>query len=107
VCSTDFGIICLTETWLSESFVDHSLFPESYTVYSADRVYDSIQSGGGALIAISETVMGVKRQSDLEFCEQCVWVELPVSDGFSLLIGNNYSSPDTKADISNNYFTFL
>jgi hypothetical protein len=99
VCSADFKITCLTETWLSESFINHNLFPESYTVYRADRVYDAIQSGGGALTEISDTVMGVKRQSELEFCEECVWIELPMSDGFRLLNGNHYFSPGTKVDI--------
>jgi hypothetical protein len=47
------------------------------------------------------------RRSDTEFCEECVWIELPMSDGFSLLISNYYSSSNTKVDILNNYFIFL
>lgn len=31
-CS-DFKIICLPKTWLSKTFVNQNLFPESYTVY--------------------------------------------------------------------------
>jgi hypothetical protein len=39
VCSYDFKIICLTETWLNESFINQNLLPESHTAYCADRVY--------------------------------------------------------------------
>jgi hypothetical protein len=60
VCSSDFKIICLTETWLSKSFINQNLFPQAYTVYNVDRVYNSIQHGGGTLITISDTVMDVK-----------------------------------------------
>jgi hypothetical protein len=45
---------------------------------------------GGALIAISEAVFGVKRRSDLEYFQECVWIEITATDGRNLLIDNHY-----------------
>jgi hypothetical protein len=107
VCSSDFKIICLTETWLSDSFINQHFFPELYTAFHADRVYNSILHGGGVLIATSDPLMGTRCQSDLELYEECVRTEISMSDGFSLLTGNHYSLPDTKVYTLNNYFSFF
>jgi hypothetical protein len=61
VCSFDFKIVCLTETWLNESFSSQNFFPEMYTVYRSDRDCHIKLRGGGVLIAVSEAVFGVKR----------------------------------------------
>jgi hypothetical protein len=37
VCSMDYNIICLTETWLNDLCYDHNLFPDCYTVSCSDR----------------------------------------------------------------------
>ncbi|PNF38084.1 hypothetical protein B7P43_G16078 [Cryptotermes secundus] len=37
VCSFDFRVICLTETWLNDSFSSSNLFPDTYAVYRSDR----------------------------------------------------------------------
>ncbi|PNF28673.1 hypothetical protein B7P43_G08234 [Cryptotermes secundus] len=52
VCSTDFDIIFLTETWLKDSCCDCNIFPSKYTVYRSDRVSSSKARGGGVLTAI-------------------------------------------------------
>jgi hypothetical protein len=46
-----------------------SCFPVNHSLiaYRADRVYYTNLRGTGALIAISDTVMCVKRRSDLEY----------------------------------------
>jgi hypothetical protein len=97
----------LSVTWLSESFINQNLFPESCTVYRADRGYDSIHIGGGALIAISLTVMGVKCRSNLKVHEECVWITISISGIFSLLPGNHYFSLKTMVHTLNNYFSFF
>jgi hypothetical protein len=38
--------------------------------------------------------------------EECVWVEVPSSDGFNLLIGNRYFAPDITADTLKRYFGY-
>jgi hypothetical protein len=63
--------------------------------------------GGGVLIALSPKVRSHKRRFNLEFCDECVWVEIPTYDGLNLLIGNHYFPPDTKPEIIANYFRFL
>jgi hypothetical protein len=54
----------------------------SYSVLRADR--DHLNShttrGGGVLIALSNLLQGVMRRHDLETTEECVWIEIPVSD---------------------------
>jgi hypothetical protein len=76
-------------------------------VYCSDRDCHIKLRGGGTLIAVSEAVFGAKRRSDLEFFQECVWVEITVTDGRNLLIGNHYFSPDMKVDIVKNYSNFL
>ncbi|PNF19791.1 hypothetical protein B7P43_G14658 [Cryptotermes secundus] len=107
VCSFDYEIICLTETWLNESFSTQDFFPGTYTVYRSDRDCIDKLRGGGVLTAVSDTVFGIKRRPDLEFFHESVWVEATLSDGRNLLIGNHYFAPDIKVDIINNYFNFL
>jgi hypothetical protein len=107
VCSLDFKIIFLTETWLNESFSTHNFFPEPYTIYISDRdCHDKLRCGG-VLTAVTDTIFGVKRRPDLDFFFNLVWVEFTLSDGRNLLVGNHYFAPDIKVDIINNYFYFL
>jgi hypothetical protein len=107
VCSTDYNIICLAETWLNDLCYDHNLFPDHYTVFRCDRVSTNKTRGGGVLIALSANVRSCKRRYDLEFYEECVWAEIPTFNGFNLLIGNHYFPPDTKPEIIANYFLFV
>ncbi|PNF31813.1 hypothetical protein B7P43_G09329, partial [Cryptotermes secundus] len=107
VCSTDFDIICLTETWLNDSCYDCNIFPSRYTVYRSDRVSTSKARGGGVLTAIPSSLGSCRRRYDLELCSECVWVEIPTVDSHNLLIGNHYFSPDTPPGVIINYFQLL
>jgi hypothetical protein len=72
-----------------------------------DEVCDTKLCSGGVLINISETVSGVTRISDFECFEECVWVEVGITDERNLLIGNHYFSPHITVDIiniQNNFF---
>ena len=40
VYSSDFDVICLTETWLSESIYDQEIPPTNYNIYRWDRSID-------------------------------------------------------------------
>jgi hypothetical protein len=62
---------------------------------------------GGVLIALSSRVRSFKRRYDLESCDECVWVEIPTSDGLNLLTGNHYFLPDATTEHITNYFLFL
>lgn len=87
-------IICLTETWLCPGISINSYFPPTFTVFRQDRDYANtgMKLGGGVLIAVNSLVQ-CHRRKDLESYAECVWVELPASDGFNYLIGNYYFPP--------------
>jgi hypothetical protein len=97
----------LTETWLNALCYDHNLFPDCYTVLRSERPSVNKTLGGGVLIALSSRVRSYKRRHNLEYCEECVWVEIPTLDGFNLLIGNHYFPPDAKSENIATYFRFL
>ena len=46
----DIKIICITETWLNNSFYDQEILSNDYTIYRRDRG----SRGGGVLIGISK-----------------------------------------------------
>jgi hypothetical protein len=55
---------------------------------------DTKLRGKGDLIAVPEAVVGAKPRPDLECYEECVWVEITVTDDRNLLIGNHYFARD-------------
>jgi hypothetical protein len=86
----------LFETWLNDHCYDHNLVPVCCTVLRSDRVFVNTTRDGGLLIALSSRVRSHKGRYDLEFCDECVWVEIPTFDGLNLLIGSYYFPPYTK-----------
>jgi exonuclease III len=104
VSASDFDIICLTETWLNDSYYTHNLFPNGYTVYRSDRTSIHKACGGGVLIAFPASLGSCCRRFDPELCPECVWVEFPTVDGPNLLVGNYYFPPDAKPQLITNYF---
>ena len=50
IYSSDFDVICLIETWLSESVFDQEILPINCNIYRKDRH----SRGGGVLIAIKD-----------------------------------------------------
>jgi hypothetical protein len=75
VCINDSKIVCITETWLNDSFCNRNLFPDDYFVFRADRVYTdfSLTRGGGVLTAVHQSLSGCKRRFDLELTSECVY----------------------------------
>jgi hypothetical protein len=86
VCINDSKIICVTETWLNDSFCSRNLFPDDHFVSRAYRVYTnfSLTSGGGVLMAVHQSLSGCKRRYDLELTSE--WTEIPLPDGFNLRV---------------------
>jgi hypothetical protein len=66
------------------------------TAFRSDRASLNNTLFGGVLIALSSRVRFCKRRYEIEFCEECVWVEIPTSDSLHVLNGNHYLPPDTN-----------
>jgi exonuclease III len=108
-CINDSKIICVTETWLDDSFCNRNLFPDDDFVFRTDRVHTdfSLTRGGGVLTAVHQSLSGCKSRYDLELTSECVWIEIPLPGGFSLLVGNHYFSPNSDVKVIENYFNSL
>jgi hypothetical protein len=39
--------------------------------------------------------------------QECVWIEIPIPDGFNLLVGNHYVPPNMDNKVIENYFNSL
>uniref|UniRef100_A0A6B0V6N5 Putative reverse transcriptase n=1 Tax=Ixodes ricinus TaxID=34613 RepID=A0A6B0V6N5_IXORI len=90
-----YDIISLSETWLNSSFASLDYFPPEYTVFRRDRDYEklSVKFGGGVLTAVKKHLRA-NRRFDLEFEWESVWIEIPLRDNSSLLIGTFYFPPN-------------
>ena len=49
VYASDFNVLCITETWLSDHISDGEILPSDFVLYRKDRP----SRGGGVLIAIN------------------------------------------------------
>jgi hypothetical protein len=69
-------------------FCNRNLFPDDYFVFRADRVYTdfTLTRGGGVLTAVNQSLSGCKCRYDLELTSECVWIEIPLPDGFNSLV---------------------
>lgn len=64
---SDYDVVCLTETWLSDDFYSSNYFTNDYYVYRKDRLYTpDVTRGGGVLIAVKK-LLKVVRLFDLDF----------------------------------------
>jgi hypothetical protein len=75
MCALNFQITRLMETWLNKSFSSQFFFPEISTVYRYDRDCHTKLRDAGALIAVSEAVLGAKHRHDLEYFKENVRVD--------------------------------
>ena len=86
-------VICLTETWLNESIMDHEILPTAYNIYRCDRVG---RIGGGVMTAVKSTLSSTLHEVPLEFSSlEMVVVEISnlTYDRIVFLI-NCYRPPD-------------
>jgi hypothetical protein len=72
--------------WLSDAYSSRSIFPRIYNVYYSDRGCHTKLHGGGALLDVSDADFGIKRRSDLDYFQECVWVEITVTGGLTCLL---------------------
>ena len=64
VYSTNYSIICVSETWLSNHIFDNEILPNGYAIYRKDRS----SRGGGILITIKDNLASslIPSPSDIE-----------------------------------------
>jgi hypothetical protein len=91
---------------LNDSFYNHSLFPVIYAVSRADRGYMdfNLTRADVRLVAVHHSISFYMRRYDLVLNNECVWTEIPVNDGFSLLVGSNYFPPKSDTKFIENKF---
>jgi hypothetical protein len=81
VCVNGPKIIYITQTLLNDSFYNHSLFPDSCSVFRADKDYTDLDltRGGGVLIAVHRSISGCTRRHDMELTNESVGIDIPVN----------------------------
>lgn len=64
VYSSNYSIVCCTETWLSDSIFDNEIIPTGYSIYRKDRGW----RGGGVMVAVKNSICSaiVSSPPDLE-----------------------------------------
>ena len=77
-------VMCLIATWLDSSFNCH-FSPDIYLVYRAHSVTAEKNRWTENLCGRLTSVPGATRTTDQELAEECVWHEIPPSDGFNLI----------------------
>jgi endonuclease/exonuclease/phosphatase (EEP) superfamily protein YafD len=85
------------------------VFPDNYFVFRAGRDYtdSKVTRGGGVLTAVHRSLSSCRRRYDLELTYECIWIEIPIPDGFNLLVGNHYFPPNMDNKVIENYFHSL
>jgi hypothetical protein len=64
----------------------------------------NLSRGGDVLVAVHRSLPGCKHRYDLKLTNECVWIEIPILDGFNLLVGNHYFPLNTVVKVTENYF---
>ena len=91
-----YQVICLTETWLTESIGDAALFLTNYVIHRNDRPSDKgLTKHGGVLIAVNRNIPSSQINSAFQDC-----VIIRISLNKPILICCIYSAP------SNNTYTW-
>ena len=98
-----YGVIALSETWLSSDHASSFFIPEEYIVYRGDREYNvDCTRGGGVLLAVHKQLVSYRR-FDLETFPECVWIEVCVPGELNFLISCCYFAPTVSHHILDAY----
>ena len=91
VYSNAYDIICVTETWLKDFFLDSEILDTGYSIFRRDRAE---REGGGVLIAVKDN-LDCRRRSDLETGLEMLCVELNLVCSSKIVISAIYRLPDS------------
>ncbi|XP_044764402.1 uncharacterized protein LOC123320969 [Coccinella septempunctata] len=103
VVSTDYNVICLTETWLKGGVLSGELFPGGYQVFRRDRG-DAVsvkKDGGGVLVAVDSS-LDASHHPELQSTAEDVWVSIKSGDKLVYIVCA-YLPPSDKSS----YHSFL
>ena len=97
--SSNFCIICLTETWLSDYVCDGEILPTDYVLYRKDRP----SRGGGVLIAVRDLLFcsSIPSPPSLEI------VSIKIGQGYDLVICCIYVPPESSFSYVSSMVHFL
>ena len=102
ICSSDFSILCITETWLSKDIFDNEIIPSGYTIYRKDR--DS--RGGGILLAVKDNITSSQLSSPPHV--EILTVLISTSNPFIIsVVYIPPNSSDTYHELLHSYLTNL
>lgn len=75
LCSHDYDMVIITETWLLDSIADAELFDDRYVVFRRDRNYSATAQiyGGGVLIAVRRDI-AVTTQPTFHSSAEDLWL---------------------------------
>ena len=88
-----YDIICVTETWPKNFFLDSAILDTRYTNFRRDRAE---REGGGVLIALKDN-LDCLRRSDLETGLEILCVELNLACSSKIVISAIYGPPDSTS----------
>lgn len=106
ISASQFELIAFTEHWLNDEFVSSEYFDDSYFVERNDRKRPDKKWGGGALIAIKNSIP-YKRYCDWEneTAFENVWIEIKTkSYSQKIFVNVVYIPPSTRFDQYQKYF---
>ena len=107
-CSSEFDVICLTETGLSPDVNSAELFGPGYTVFRKDRSFDicDLTRGGGVLIAVKSSLspIAVSLPNTFDPIIDIVVVKVKLAMNKSLFLLTTYIPPSISCD---NYVHFM
>ena len=97
--TSDFCIICLTETWLSDYVCDGEILPTDYVLYRKDRP----SRGGGVLIAVRDFLFSsfIPSPPNLEI------ISIKIGQGYNLVICCIYVPPESSFSYVSSLVHFL
>lgn len=101
VDSNAYDIICVTETWLKDFFLDSEILDIGYMIFTRDKAK---REGGGVIIA-SEDVLDYRRRSDLETGLEVLGVELNLACSSKIVITAIYRPPDSTPSYDSHFAT--
>ena len=101
----NYDLICLSETWLNDEFLNSDLFDDRYEVFRKDRDFQQtgLSRGGGVLIA-AKKYLKAKLVSHFYYAGESIWIKLCLNNCISLYICCIYFPPSSSIDLFQEFY---